>query len=125
MHDAAEAARTLQNLKNYGVRLAVDDFGTGYSSLAYLRRFPIDALKVDRAFIRDLTTNAEDATITLAIINLAHSLKLGVVAEGVETSAQVTFLKENRCDEAQGFYFARPLGIEECTKTLVEKRRFH
>lgn len=125
MHDAAEAARTLQTLKNYGIRLAVDDFGTGYSSLAYLRRFPIDALKVDRAFIHDLTTNAEDATITLAIINLAHSLKLGVVAEGVETSAQVSFLKENGCDEAQGFYFARPLAIEECTKTLVEKRRFH
>src|SRR5881394_4674771 len=107
MHDPAEAAGMLNRLRRIGVKLSIDDFGTGYSSLAYLKRFPLDALKIDRAFIRDVTTDADDASIALAIINLAHSLKLKVVAEGVETAAQLEFLRARGCDEVQGFYFAR------------------
>jgi diguanylate cyclase (GGDEF)-like protein/PAS domain S-box-containing protein len=123
MNDAEEAARTLNNMKAYGVRLAVDDFGTGYSSLAYLKRFPLDTLKIDRAFVRDVTTNPDDAAIAVAIINLAHSLQLNVVAEGVETAAQLNFLRERGCDEMQGFYFAQPLPAADCTQALLEDRR--
>jgi diguanylate cyclase (GGDEF)-like protein/PAS domain S-box-containing protein len=123
MSDAEEAVRMLNTMRSYGVRLSVDDFGTGYSSLAYLKRFPLDALKIDRAFIRDVTTDSDDASIALAIISLAHSLKLKVVAEGVETQAQLEFLKAHGCDEMQGYYFARPLAITDCTRALVEDRR--
>jgi len=123
MSDAEEAVETLRELKALGVRLAVDDFGTGYSSLAYLKRFPLDTLKIDRAFIRDAITNPDDATIALSMINLAHSLKLKVVAEGVETEGQLNFLRSHGCDEMQGYYFARPLPVEECTRALIEDRR--
>ena len=125
MSDAPESVSTLRNLKSYGVRLSVDDFGTGYSSLAYLQRFPLDALKIDRTFIADLTTDSDVATITLAIISLAHNLQLNVVAEGVETEEQLNFLKANGCDEMQGYYFARPLNVVECTQALIEHRRLH
>ncbi|TMG74739.1 MAG: EAL domain-containing protein, partial [Betaproteobacteria bacterium] len=123
MKDPEAAARTLQGLKEAGVKLSVDDFGTGYSSLAYLKRFPIDSLKIDRAFIRDVTLDPDDAAITLAIIGLGHSLKLKVVAEGVETEAQLDFLSAQDCDEMQGFYFARPLPVTDCTQALTEGRR--
>jgi diguanylate cyclase (GGDEF)-like protein/PAS domain S-box-containing protein len=123
MTDPEAAARTLRGLKELGVKLSVDDFGTGYSSLAYLKRFPLDTLKIDRAFIRDVTTSPDDAAITLAIISLAHSLKLKVVAEGVETREQLNFLKANGCDEMQGYYFARPLAVSDCTKALAEGHR--
>jgi EAL domain-containing protein (putative c-di-GMP-specific phosphodiesterase class I) len=123
MKDPEAAATTLQGLKEAGVTLSVDDFGTGYSSLAYLKRFPIDALKIDRAFIRDVTADPDDAAITLAIISLAHSMKLKVVAEGVETKDQLDFLAERDCDQMQGFYFARPLPVEDCTRALAEGRR--
>jgi EAL domain-containing protein (putative c-di-GMP-specific phosphodiesterase class I) len=123
MKDPEGAERTLHALKEAGVKLSVDDFGTGYSSLAYLKRFPIDALKIDRAFIRDVTVDPDDAAITLAIISLAHSLKLKVIAEGVETEGQLRFLSAQNCDEMQGFYFARPLPAGECTRTLIEDRR--
>ncbi|MGB7542477.1 MAG: EAL domain-containing protein, partial [Burkholderiales bacterium] len=92
-------------------------------SLAYLKRFPLDALKIDRAFIRDVTTDPDDAAIAIAIINLAHSLELKVVAEGVETAAQLNFLRERGCDEMQGFYFARPLSVADCTQILIDDRR--
>jgi EAL domain-containing protein (putative c-di-GMP-specific phosphodiesterase class I) len=123
MQDPEEAVRMLKTMRSYGVRLSVDDFGTGYSSLAYLKRFPLDALKIDRAFIRDVTTDPDDASIALAIISLAHSLKLKVVAEGVETESQLAFLSTHGCDEMQGYYFARPLPVADCTRALAEDRR--
>jgi EAL domain-containing protein (putative c-di-GMP-specific phosphodiesterase class I) len=123
MRDAEEAVRTLRTLKKFGLRIAVDDFGTGYSSLAYLKRFPLDALKIDRVFVRDVLADPEDAAIAMAIINLAHTLNLRVVAEGVETKAQYDFLKAHGCDEMQGFYFSRPLAPEDCARMLIERRR--
>jgi diguanylate cyclase (GGDEF)-like protein len=122
MRDPEEAVRTLEALRGYGVALAVDDFGTGYSSLSYLQRFPLDALKIDRAFIRDITTKPDDASIAVAIITLAHSLKLKVIAEGVETEAQLNFLKLHGCDEMQGYYFSAALSVENCTRALTEGR---
>jgi len=120
MSDPDAAVLTLKNLRTYGVRLSVDDFGTGYSSLSHLKRFPLDALKIDRAFVRDVTIDADDATIAVAIISLAHSLSLTVVAEGVETAAQLDFLRSHGCDEMQGYYFARPLTVADCTRALNE-----
>jgi diguanylate cyclase (GGDEF)-like protein/PAS domain S-box-containing protein len=123
MNDPEGAARTLHSLKESGVRLSMDDFGTGYSSLGYLKRFPIDTLKIDRTFVRDISTDADDATLTRAIINLAQNLRLKVVAEGVETEAQLAFLCSNGCDEMQGYLFARPTTAEECGRMLREGRK--
>jgi EAL domain-containing protein (putative c-di-GMP-specific phosphodiesterase class I) len=89
--------------------VAVDDFGTGYSSLNYLRKFPVDAIKIDQSFIRQITTAGDDTTIVKAIIGMARGLKLRVIAEGVETLGELAFLRAYRCDEAQGFYFSRPV----------------
>jgi EAL domain-containing protein (putative c-di-GMP-specific phosphodiesterase class I) len=99
----------LDTLKSMGLRLSVDDFGTGYSSLAYLKQFPLDALKIDRQFIRNLTTSDKDAAIATSIIQLAHNLDMEVVAEGVETAEQLALLIELGCDIAQGYYFSRPV----------------
>jgi diguanylate cyclase (GGDEF)-like protein/PAS domain S-box-containing protein len=123
MQDSEAAAHTLQALKDSGVGVCVDDFGTGYSSLSYLRRFPLDALKIDRSFIDDLAANGDDAAITSAIINLAHSLKLDVVAEGVEAEAQLAFLAKRGCDMAQGYLFSEPIGPRECEPLLRGERR--
>jgi diguanylate cyclase (GGDEF)-like protein/PAS domain S-box-containing protein len=112
MKDPEAAVRTLRGLKRAGVRISVDDFGTGYASLAYLKRFPIDEIKIDRAFVCDVTTNPDDAAIVVSIIGLAHGLKLRVVAEGVETGDQVRFLRSHGCDEMQGYYSARPAAGE-------------
>jgi len=120
MVNPAEATRTLEYLKSLGLGIAIDDFGTGYSSLGYLKRFPLDALKIDRSFVRDITTDANDATITLAVISMAHSLGLKVVAEGVESAEQLAFLARHGCDQIQGYYFARPLPADECTRALVQ-----
>jgi len=109
MQDSKSTSLVLNALKELGVQLALDDFGTGYSSLSYMRRFPIDALKVDQSFVRDLTTDADDASVVSAVINMAKSLHMRVVAEGVETREQRAFLEEHKCSEAQGFYFSRPL----------------
>ena len=107
------ATTVLGVLKSMGLRLSVDDFGTGYSSLAYLKQFPLDSLKIDRQFIRNLTTSDKDAAIATSIIQLAHNLGLEVVAEGVETEEQLAVLDELGCDIAQGFYFSRPVPADE------------
>jgi diguanylate cyclase (GGDEF)-like protein len=109
MRHPDSAAAVLQELRSRGVQIAVDDFGTGYSSLSYLRKFPIDALKIDQSFVRQITTNPSEATIVTAIISMGRSLNLRVVAEGVETPKELEFLRGQQCDEAQGFYFSRPV----------------
>ena len=122
MVNPEEAARTLEYLKSLGVRLSIDDFGTGYSSLGYLKRFPLDALKIDSSFVRDVTTNPDDANITRAVISMAHSLGLKVIAEGVETEPQLAFLAEYGCNEIQGYYFSYPMPADECTLWLAQGR---
>ncbi|MBP0593509.1 EAL domain-containing protein [Paraburkholderia sp. LEh10] len=109
MRNAEEAVTMLNELHALGIGLAIDDFGTGYSSLSYLKRFPVDRLKIDRSFVSDIGESSDDETITSAIIALAHSLNLQVIAEGVETSTQLDFLKERACDEMQGYFFAKPM----------------
>jgi diguanylate cyclase len=109
MSDPEESVDTLERLSRMGVVVSVDDFGTGYSSMTYLRRFPIDKLKIDRSFITNVMTSADDASIVQAIISLAHGLRLKVVAEGVETADQVAFLQKLGCDQYQGYYFSRPV----------------
>lgn len=109
MRDLDQASRTLQALRNIGVKLSIDDFGTGYSSLTYLKRFPVDVLKVDRSFVKDLPANTNDAALTTAIIAMGHSLDLELIAEGVESWEQVDFLAARRCFLVQGFLFAKPL----------------
>ncbi|TMK88132.1 MAG: EAL domain-containing protein, partial [Actinobacteria bacterium] len=109
MEDADTAVAALERLRRLGVHLCVDDFGTGYSSLAYLRRFPVDALKVDRSFVAGLGQDPEDSAIVEAVVSMAHSLRLSVVAEGVETDEQLARLRDLGCELAQGFYFAAPV----------------
>ncbi len=123
MHNAQAAQETLMELDAMGVGLAVDDFGTGYSSLGYLKRFPIDSLKIDKSFVQDITTEPDDAAIALAIIGLAHSLGIKVVAEGVETQAQLGFLQARGCDVMQGYYFSKPIAADDMARLLREDRR--
>src|SRR5258706_14206407 len=118
MQNADRASQTLTAIKEMGVRIAIDDFGTGYSSLAQIKRFPIDTLKIDRSFIREIPTDAEDKAITEAIIAMGKTLSLTVVAEGVETEAQATFLREHACDEMQGYYFSKPVPPEQFAELL-------
>jgi len=112
MKNADLAADVLIRLKRMGINISIDDFGTGYSSLASLKRLPIDALKIDQSFVRDATTDPDDAALVMAIITLAHNLRLKVIAEGVETEEQLRFLHLLRCDEIQGFLFSKPLPVE-------------
>jgi diguanylate cyclase (GGDEF)-like protein/PAS domain S-box-containing protein len=122
MSNAEETITMLQNLKELGIKISIDDFGTGYSSLAYLKRFPIDKLKIDIAFVREVTSNPDDAAIVLAIINMAHSMKLKVIAEGVEKDAQLAYLRRHDCDEMQGYFFSRPVSAGDFELMLREKR---
>ncbi len=118
MGSVDESIATMEKLRGLGVSLAIDDFGTGYSSLNYLKRFPINTLKIDQSFIRDLHESSEDASIVRAIISMAHSLELSVVAEGVETAAQLAFLHQHACETAQGFYLHRPLCSDDFEKLV-------
>ncbi|WP_402720717.1 EAL domain-containing protein [Janthinobacterium rivuli] len=120
MSNAEETIAVLRNLKALGIQISIDDFGTGYSSLAYLKRFPIDKLKIDIAFVREVTSNPDDAAIVLAIISMAHSMKLEVIAEGVENDAQLAYLRRHGCDEMQGYYFSRPVPHEEFEQMLMK-----
>jgi EAL domain-containing protein (putative c-di-GMP-specific phosphodiesterase class I) len=118
MKHAESAASILKTLRTRGVQLAVDDFGTGYSSLSYLRKFPIDALKTDQSFVGQITSVPDETIIVAAVIGMGRSLKLRVVAEGVETQAQLAFLQAHQCDEAQGYYFSRPVPPQQFAKLL-------
>jgi EAL domain-containing protein (putative c-di-GMP-specific phosphodiesterase class I) len=113
MQDPDHAIRVMRALRDAGMRIAIDDFGTGYSSLAYLTRFPVGALKIDRSFVKDMSSDTADATIVRTIIEMAHSLGFTVVAEGVETEEQANFLRLLRCEQAQGYLFARPMPAAE------------
>ncbi len=122
MENEDTAIATLRRLKTMGIGLSLDDFGTGYSSLSYLRRFPVDAVKIDRSFVRHIGEDQDDQAITATIISMGRSLRLRVVAEGVETEQQLAFLKEHRCDEMQGFLFSPPVKPERATELLRRGR---
>jgi diguanylate cyclase (GGDEF)-like protein/PAS domain S-box-containing protein len=119
MQNVERAIAMLEELRQTGIRIAIDDFGTGYSSLAVLKRFPVDCLKVDRSFVRDIPNDADDMAITRSVILLAHSMELSVVAEGVETEAQRAFLVDCGCDEMQGFLFSKPLPAAELAERVL------
>lgn len=123
MQDVDRSIDILQRLKAIGLQMSIDDFGTGYSSLAYLKRFPIDLLKIDQAFVRDIETSLDDTAIVKAIISMAHSLGLRVIAEGVETEAQCNFLRLNMCDEIQGYFFSRPVDAARIGDLLARDQR--
>jgi diguanylate cyclase (GGDEF)-like protein/PAS domain S-box-containing protein len=118
MKHAASTATILQTLRERGIRVAVDDFGTGYSSLSYLRKFPVDAVKIDQSFVRQISTAGDDTTIVKAVIGMARGLKLRVIAEGVETREELAFLRAYRCEEAQGYYFSRPVPPQQFAMLL-------
>jgi EAL domain-containing protein (putative c-di-GMP-specific phosphodiesterase class I) len=113
MENAELAVRLLTEIRGLGVKIAIDDFGTGYSSLSYLKRLPIDIVKLDRSFVMGATTDPDDAALVMAIVTLAHNLRLRVIAEGVETDEQLAFLRLLRCDEGQGYLFGKPMPAEQ------------
>ena len=115
---------TLDRLRGLGARISIDDFGIGYSSLAYLKRLPADAIKIDKSFVRGLGEDVEDTAIVQMIIELAHTLGLEVIAEGVETEEQVELLREMGCDFAQGYHLAKPLPSEEVEQLLADRKTF-
>ena len=123
MKHAELTASVLSTLREMGVQVAIDDFGTGYSSLSYLRKFPLDALKIDQSFVRQITTIPSEAAIVRAIINMGRSLNLRVVAEGVETQDQFDFLKIHQCDEAQGYFFSPPIPSQQFARFICSQRR--
>jgi CheY-like chemotaxis protein len=122
MRDVESALTMLDELKKLGVLLAMDDFGTGYSSLSHLKRFPFDKLKMDISFVREVTSDPGSAAIAKTIIALAHNLNLRVIAEGIETKAQLSYLRDHGCDEMQGFYFSRPIPAAEIEQLLWEEQ---
>ena len=113
MQNAEQSLAIMRKLKEMGVRISIDDFGTGYSSLSYLKRFPIDTVKIDQNFVRDIVQSSNDAAIVTAVISMARALKLGVIAEGVETQEQLDFLEREQCETIQGFLYSRPVPAEE------------
>jgi EAL domain-containing protein (putative c-di-GMP-specific phosphodiesterase class I) len=121
MHDPDHAIRMLKALGEAGVRIAIDDFGTGYSSLAYLTRFPLASLKIDRSFVADVLQDEADATIVRTIVDMAHTLGFTVIAEGVELDSQAAFLRALGCEQAQGFLFAKPMSAEEFSALIAAR----
>ena len=121
MERADLGAPLLQVLRDSKIRVSVDDFGTGYSSLSYLRKLPLDALHIDQSFIRQITANPADTAVVSTIIAMGRSLNLRVIAEGVETEEELAFLKLHGCDEAQGFYFGRPMPSEDFARLLANQ----
>jgi EAL domain-containing protein (putative c-di-GMP-specific phosphodiesterase class I) len=122
MEETEASFASMHELTKMGIRFIMDDFGTGYSSLSYLKRFPLHAIKIDRSFVNDITTDPDDAAITEAIISIAHSLNMKVVAEGVETEEQLAFLRDRGCDEFQGYLLCKPLSIEEISELLAQEK---
>jgi EAL domain-containing protein (putative c-di-GMP-specific phosphodiesterase class I) len=122
MQEVEDAIEVMQRLREAGIAIAIDDFGTGYSSLNYLKRFPISTLKVDRSFVRELAEGSQDAAIVLSTINLARSFGLAVVAEGVESEAQLQFLRRHQCDIGQGYHIARPMPANEFSAFLDARK---
>ena len=120
MHNPIQSLALLQRIRQIGVSLAIDDFGTGYSSLSYLKRFPINKLKIDKSFIDDIPGSKEDEAIVSAIISMAESMSLDVIAEGVETDEQKVFLQQAGCNDIQGFLYAKPMPADEITQMLQE-----
>jgi EAL domain-containing protein (putative c-di-GMP-specific phosphodiesterase class I) len=118
MKDEEKLIKKLRAIKDTGVRLSIDDFGTGYSSLSYLKRFPIDVIKIDRSFVMEITSNPDGAAIVQTILAMAHTLKLRVVAEGVEKPEELMFLREHGCEEMQGYYFSKPVPLSEFEELL-------
>jgi EAL domain-containing protein (putative c-di-GMP-specific phosphodiesterase class I) len=113
MKNTASSSATIRNLRDNGVKVAIDDFGTGYSSLNYLRKYPVDILKIDQSFVRQIKGAGDETPLITAMIAMARSLKLRVIAEGIESSAELAFLRRHKCDEGQGFYFSQPLPAME------------
>ena len=120
MQNTEATLSTIKLLNDAGLNFAIDDFGTGYSSLSYLKRFPISTLKIDQSFVRDVNTDPSDAALTGAIIAMAHSLNINIIAEGVETIEQIDFLTRHHCQTMQGFYFSKPLPAEQFSRLLAE-----
>jgi EAL domain-containing protein (putative c-di-GMP-specific phosphodiesterase class I) len=123
MEDTQVSVTVLNQLKRMGITLSIDDFGTGYSSLSHLKRFPIDTLKIDRSFVQDIPHNPDDVAITTATIAMAKSLKLNVVAEGVQTEGQLRFLRKQGCQTMQGYLFSAPVSTEQITNYLHRGKR--
>ena len=125
MHNIEEVVVILNSLNEMGIQLSLDDFGTGFSSLAYLKRFPIDRLKIDQSFIFNCDSDSGDAIIAQTIIALAHGLKIKVIAEGIEKPEHFSFLKENGCDEGQGYFISRPLVFKDLRELLIGRQNSH
>jgi CheY-like chemotaxis protein len=123
MADAEAFIKTTEQLKRQSISLSIDDFGTGFSSLSYLKRFAIDRVKIDQSFVSDIVFDPNSATIALAIISLAHSLKFSTIAEGIETEAQLNFLRQRNCDEMQGYYFSKAVKASEFEQMLRDRRK--
>jgi EAL domain-containing protein (putative c-di-GMP-specific phosphodiesterase class I) len=119
--DTKKALKHFRAFKSLGLTISLDDFGTGYSSLGYLKHFPIDTVKIDKAFVHDLTRNADDSAIAQAIISMAHVLKMQVIAEGVETQEQVAQLRKLNCDEIQGYWLCRPIAVDALDSWLQKR----